>query len=206
MSRAEARRRLRAGLRLFVLVGVALALLGLAGYGIGWVLLTTTLGPTAYLFFRTSSSRPPLAQMREAAVAHGCAVASALFALTVFGVWNRPAVPVLQHETLRQIWAQAVATGLTLLLLELCNVHHAPAAATALLITSGITRPGEPLYGLLISLAALIVAGPLLARTILPQDASAEEAARQAAGSRSTDDQETGGQETGPSRPGDEQG
>jgi hypothetical protein len=52
--------------------------------------------------------------------------------------------------------------GLTLFLLHVLDGHHAPAAATALLIASGIARPGPPLYGLLTGLALVLAIAPLL--------------------------------------------
>lgn len=59
------------------------------------------------------------------------------------------------------------AVGATLGILELTNTHHAPAASTALLVATGLARPGAPLYGLLIGLAGVIALGPLLGRVPL---------------------------------------
>ena len=55
--------------------------------------------------------------------------------------------------------------GLTLLVLELIEAPHPPAAATALLITAGIARPGPPLYGMLVGLLLLIAGAALIAWT-----------------------------------------
>ncbi len=52
--------------------------------------------------------------------------------------------------------------GLTLFLLHLLDAYHPPAAATALVITSGISRPGPPLYGMLTGLALVLTIAPVL--------------------------------------------
>jgi hypothetical protein len=155
------RTRLLGGLRLFVLSALLLAGVGAIGHLIGWVALTTTLGPTAYLLL----SRPESvsARLRSAVTSHVVAIAVGLACLAAFGLWSHPSVAEQHHDTAPQIGAQALAVGLTLFLLHLLDAHHAPAAATALLITSGITRPGPPLYGLLVGLALVLVIAPLLA-------------------------------------------
>ncbi|WP_432106557.1 HPP family protein [Streptomyces sp. AA1529] len=151
-----------AGIRLLVLVGVALTAVGLAGYAAGWVWLTTALGPTAYLLLARSGNES--SQLRTALLGHTTAIACGLACLAAFGLWSHPSVVETGHESLRQIGAQAVAVGLTLLGQTLLRVEHPPAAATALLITSGITRPGYPLFGLLAGLALLLVLVAVLAR------------------------------------------
>ncbi|MEU3191996.1 HPP family protein [Streptomyces sp. NPDC006992] len=151
-----------AGVRLLVLAAVALTAVGLAGYAAGWVWLTTALGPTAYLLLAHPGSEA--SQLRSALLGHTIAIACGLACLAAFGLWSHPSVVEAGHESLPQIGAQAVAVGLTLLGQTLLRVEHPPAAATALLITSGITRPGYPLYGLLAGLALLLVLVAVLAR------------------------------------------
>ncbi|MBS2964373.1 HPP family protein [Actinocrinis puniceicyclus] len=148
--------RLITGLRLLVLGGVLLAGVGLIGHAVGSVWLTTTTGPTAYLLLAhpdTAGSR-----LRSAVAGHTAAVACGLAALAAFGLWNHPSIVEQRHDTLTQIAAQAIAVGCTLLALAVLDAHHPPAAATALLIASGIARPGAPLYGMLAGLA-LTLAG-----------------------------------------------
>ncbi|MFI7241639.1 HPP family protein [Streptomyces qinglanensis] len=151
-----------AGVRLLVLVGVALTAVGLAGYAAGWVWLTTALGPTAYLLLARPGNEA--SRLRSAFLGHTAAIVCGLACLAAFGLWNHPSVVEAGHESLPQIGAQAVAVGLTLLGQTLLRVEHPPAAATALLITSGITRPGYPLYGLLAGLALLLILVAALAR------------------------------------------
>ncbi|MBO8191495.1 HPP family protein [Streptomyces oryzae] len=151
-----------AGVRLLVLSAFALTVVGLVGGGVGWVWLTTALGPTAYLLLAHPESEG--SQLRSAVLAHAAAIACGLACLAAFGLWNHPSVAETHRESLRQTGAQALAVGVTLLLLTLLRAPHPPAAATALLITSGITRPGKPLYGMLAGLALVIVLSAVLAR------------------------------------------
>jgi hypothetical protein len=156
-----ARSRLPGGLRLFALSALLLAGVGAIGHLIAWVALTTTLGPTAYLLLAHPES--VTARLRSAVTGHTVAIAVSLACLAVFGLWSHPSVAEQHHDTAPQIGAQALAVGLTLFVLHMSDTHHAPAAATALLITSGITRPGPPLYGLLVGLALVLAIAPLLA-------------------------------------------
>ncbi|MFD8965595.1 HPP family protein [Streptomyces sp. NPDC059568] len=152
--------RLRTGARLFLLSATALVIVGAIGQAVGWVLLTTTLGPTAYILL--AHPHTEAAQVRSSVLGHTCATASGLLCLAAFGLWPYPSTVGQRTDSWHQIGAEALAVGLTLFLLVLLNAHHPPAAATALLITSGIARPGPPLYGMLTGLALLIAAAALL--------------------------------------------
>lgn len=155
------RGRLKAGVRLFVLSGLVLAALGIVGHYAGWVLVTTTVGPTLYILLAHPNSRA--SSFRSGVVGHCCAVVVGLAALAAFGLWHHPSVPQAGHDTPTQIGAEALSVAATLFLLTVLDAHHPPAAATALLITSGIARPGPPLYGMLVGLCAVLLIGPLLA-------------------------------------------
>ncbi|WSR61341.1 HPP family protein [Streptomyces sp. NBC_01198] len=126
------------------------------------MLLTTTLGPTAYLLL--AHPQTEAAQIRRSVLGHAGATVCGLACLAVFGLWRHPSIIEQQHDTWRQIGAQALAVGLTLLVLVLLNAHHPPAASTALLIASGVARPGPPLYGMLTGIALIIAAATLLSR------------------------------------------
>lgn len=154
--------RLLAGARLLVLGGGLLACVGFIGHGLQQVLLTTTLGPTAYLLLAHPDSEQ--AHLRSALLGHGAAVVCGLGCLAAFGLWSHPSIAQTHHDTSPQIWAQAAAVGLTLFFLTVLRAHHPPAAATALLITSGIARPGSGLPGMLIGLGLLIAFAALLSR------------------------------------------
>lgn len=157
------RERLLGGLRLFLLAAAVLAAVGALGHVIEhWVLLTTTLGPTAYMLL--TEGRAGGAQIFGAVLGHATAVACGLAFLAAFGLWSHPSVAEQRKDSWQQVGAQAVAVGLTLALLALSGFHHPPAAATALLITSGIARPGPQLYGMLVGLALLIAGAAALSR------------------------------------------
>ncbi|MFF7651581.1 HPP family protein [Streptomyces sp. NPDC007983] len=150
-----------AGRRLFLTSAALLAVVGAIGRGAGWVTLTATLGPTAYVLLVHPESEA--ARLRNSSLGHLMAIACGLACLAVFGLWQHPSVVEQKYDTWAQIGAQALAVGLTLLLLELIEAQHPPAAATALLISSGIARPGPPLYGMLTGLVLLIAGAALLA-------------------------------------------
>jgi hypothetical protein len=161
------RTRLSSGLRIGLPVGLLLAAVGAAGLlsGTG-VWLTATLGPTAYLI--VAHPRDVTARARNAIVGHGSALVLGLLTLAVFGLWNAPSVAVTHHESWIQIAAQGCAVALTLVVLTVADAHHAPAGATALLVSSGIAAPGLPLLGLVAGLAIVLVVAPLLARLAGP--------------------------------------
>ncbi|WP_073947390.1 HPP family protein [Streptomyces kebangsaanensis] len=161
------RDRLGGGLRLLVLSALLLAGVGAVGRLVGWIVLTTTLGPTAYLLL--AHPRSVSARLRSAVTGHALAVAVGLACLAVFGLWTHPSTAAEQHDTGAQIGAQALSVGLTLFLLHVCEAHHPPAAATTLLITSGISRPGPPLYGMLTGLALVLVIAPLMSSATAPK-------------------------------------
>ncbi|WP_413811064.1 HPP family protein [Streptomyces sp. OE57] len=154
-------RRWAAGRRLFLASAALLAIVGAIGQGVGWIMLTTTLGPTAYVLLAHPESEA--ARLRNSSLGHMVATVCGLACLAVFGLWEHPSVAEQKSDTWPQIGAQALAVGLTLLALELIEAQHPPAAATALLITSGIARPGPPLYGMLLGLVLLIAGAALIA-------------------------------------------
>lgn len=167
---AVSRRWATAG-RLFLTSAALLAAVGTIGQGTGWVVLTATLGPTAYLLL--SEPENESAMLRGSLLGHLVATACGLACLAVFGLWDHPSVVEQKRDTWSQIGAQALAVGITLLVLELINARHLPAAATALLIASGIARPGPPLYGMLTGLALLIAGAALIAWLTRRQGAAA---------------------------------
>jgi hypothetical protein len=149
-------------LRCLLVTGVLLAVAGLAGHYLAWPLLTATLGPTAYVFAAHPGTET--ARFRNAVVGHGLAVGVGVGALAVFGLVHHPSVSALGAPTVKQVAAAALAAGVTVLLLEIVGYHHAPAAATAVLISTGLARPGRPLIGLVVGLAVVVALGPLLGR------------------------------------------
>ena len=148
------------GLRLLVLVGGLLLGIAIASRQLGVGLLTAALGPTAYMFAAHPDTEA--ARVRNAVVGHSTAVASGLASLALFGLFWSPLPIESSRFGPMQDGAVALAVGLTLLVLELTRSHHAPAAATAVLVASGLADPGPKLVGLVLGLAAVAMAAPLL--------------------------------------------
>lgn len=146
--------------RLAAAAGAVLTVVGVIDRYGHWPLLTATLGPTAYLFAAHPSEET--ARRRNAIVGHATAILSALAALGIFGLWNEPSEALLGHIRLSQAFATGAALAATLLILEIIDCHHAPAAATAVLITTGLAQPGRELLALVCGLALLIGLSPLL--------------------------------------------
>ncbi|MGC1184300.1 MAG: HPP family protein [Candidatus Dormiibacterota bacterium] len=170
LTRAE---RVGTALRYFLLTAVLVGVVGLAGRLLAWPLITSTVGPTAYVFAADPQSEA--ARRRNAIIAHGIAICVGVASLAVFGLLRHPSVSVLGAPSWSQIGAAALATGLTLFLLQLAGSHHAPAAATALLVSTGLAKPGPGLIGLVLGLSVVIALGPLMGRWPLARAAAARD-------------------------------
>ena len=154
--------RLTLGVRYFLLTGVLVGAVGVAGRFLVWPLLTSTIGPTAYVFAAHPDSQA--ARFRNVLAGHSVALGCGLAALAIFGLTRYPPISTTGSPSLRQVVAVVTGVGFTVLVLELVSSHHAPAAATALLITTGLAKPGAPLIGLVLGLAIVIALGPLVGR------------------------------------------
>ncbi len=161
------------GLRYLLLTGALVGAVGIAGRFLAWPLLTSTVGPTAYVF--AAHPRSENSRFRNALVGHGVAIGCGLAALAVFGLVRYPSVSQTGSPSAAQVAASVLGVGLTVFLLELAGSHHAPSAATALLITTGLAKPGSPLIGLVLGLAVVISLGPLIGRIPLDRNASIRE-------------------------------
>jgi len=162
--------RLALGVRYLLFTGVSVGAVGIAGRYLAWPLLTSTIGPTAYVF--AAHPRSEAARFQNALFGHAVAIACGLGALIVFGLVRHPSVGETGSPSLSQAAAAAAAVGMTVFLLETVGSHHAPSAATALLITTGLAKPGAPLIGLVLGLAIVIAIGPLIGRIPFPRGAS----------------------------------
>lgn len=149
-------------LRLLLQSTLLVGVVGFMGHSFGLILLTSTVGPTACLMLAHRDD--VTARLRNAVIGHGVAIGCGLACLAMFGLWHQPPMTEPGHATLGRAAASALATGLTLSLLTLLGSHHAPAAATALLISTGIARPGLPLYGLMTGLVLTMILATALAQ------------------------------------------
>lgn len=150
------------GLRYLLLTGVLVGVVGIAGRYLAWPLLTSTVGPTAYVFAAHPESEA--AKFRNALVGHAVAIACGLVCITIFGLVPSPSMTATGFPSGAQVAASVLAVAMTMFLLELAGSHHAPSAATALLVTTGLARPGSPLIGLVLGLAIVIALGPLVGK------------------------------------------
>lgn len=164
------------GLRYLMVTGALVAAVGIAGRFLAWPLLTSTVGPTAYVF--AAHPRTESARFRNALIGHGVAIACGLGALAAFGLVQYPSLSEAGTPSAAQVGAAVFGVGLTVFILELAGSHHAPSAATALLITTGLAKPGSPLIGLVLGLAIVIALGPLIGRVPFARSALREDQSR----------------------------
>lgn len=161
--------RVEVAVRYLLLTGVVVGVVGAVGHWLAWPLITSTAGPTAYMF--AAHPEAETSRFRNALIGHTVAVGAGLSSLVVFGLLHHASVSTTGAPTWAQAGAAAVAAGVTVAVLELFDSHHAPAAATALLVATGLAKPGTPLIGLVLGLAIVITAGPLLGRVPLARGA-----------------------------------
>lgn len=147
--------RLVTGLRMAVLAGGSLCLVGLAGTFAGIPMLTSTLGPTAYLFF--AQPGPRWDRLRGAAEGHAVGIVAGLIGFAAAGRWHIETAYLFHANTVSEAFAVAIGLAITLLVLHLLRAHHPPAAASAVLVASGLAGPGRLLIGLVLGLAALFL-------------------------------------------------
>ncbi|GAA4623534.1 hypothetical protein GCM10023196_020080 [Actinoallomurus vinaceus] len=154
--------RFMVALRLLIQSGLLVAVIGVVGHFAGLVLVTSTVGPTAYLMLAHPDH--VTARVRNAVAGHGVAIGSGLACAAAFGLWEHPPMTRLGNTTLNQAGATAPATAVTLAALTVMGSHHAPSAATAVLVSSGSAAPGRPLYGLVAGLVLVMILAPALVR------------------------------------------
>lgn len=147
--------------RYIVLTGLALGAVAVADHWLSWLALAGTLGPTSYMLIAHPQSAT--SRLRSAVVGHTLAIAIGLAAVAAWGGWGHAFVGS-QRPALGQAIATALAAGLLLALLEVLDLHHAPASATVILVASSLVPVGRPLAGLAIALAAVIVLAAALTR------------------------------------------
>ena len=87
---AEVVTRIEVAARYLFLTGVIVASVGVAGHWLAWPLITSTVGPTAYVFVAHPESES--SRFRNATVGHAIAVGAGLAALFGFGLLHHPSV------------------------------------------------------------------------------------------------------------------
>ena len=152
--------------RYLCLTALLVGVVGLAGRWLAWPLLTSTVGPTAYLF--AAHPRTEASATTECGHRPRCCRWTRPRCVRALRLGTPPISVQGGDAVVAQVLASAAAVGVTMSVLELLHSHHAPAAATALLITTGLAKPGSPLIGLVVGLAIVVTLGPLCARWPLP--------------------------------------
>lgn len=147
--------------RFLVLTAAGLGAVAVADHWLSWLTLAGTLGPTSYMLIAHPSSAT--ARARNALVGHSMAIAIGLIAVAAWG-GRGDAFTGSHRPGIAQASATALAAALLLALLEILDLHHAPAAATVILVASSIVPVGRPLAGLAIALAAIIALSTALAK------------------------------------------
>ena len=111
----------------------------MAGRFLAWPLLTSTIGPTAYVFAAHPDSEA--ARFRNALAGHSVALGCGLAALAIFGLSTYPSISTTGSPSLHQVVAAVTGVGFTVL----SRNGRRPSrrgAATAILITTGLAKPG----------------------------------------------------------------
>lgn len=147
----------RLGLAIGTVVAVDALLAGLTP----WVLLTSALAPTAYAFVAHPNSADD--ETRNVVLGHGLAVGCGAAMSLAWGLAHTT-LAVTTEPITAEAGAAATAVGLTVFGLHLLRAHHAPAAATALLVGSTLVPLGRPTVGLLIALGLVAILGRVLSR------------------------------------------
>lgn len=162
VTQSAAAVRCQSAIRLLILCGALVLALGALAGVLRQPLLAAAIGPTLYVLLVHPDTE--VAQIRNAIVGHTAAIGAGLASLALLGLWRTPPVLGSGGVPFRRAAAVALSIALTVAALELCGTHHAPAAATSLLVGVGISRPGPGLIGLIVGLVAVIAVTPVVAQ------------------------------------------
>lgn len=155
--------RIHVATRDLVVSGVSVAGVGVLAHAVSWVLLAGAVGPTAYVFAAHPSTET--ARLSNALLGHATAIAVALATLGSFGLCHAQ-IRVTQHPDAAHVASAAIAVGVTVFVLDVARRHHAPAAATAVLVASALIPPGRPVLELAAALVAVSVIGATVAKVV----------------------------------------
>ena len=138
---------------------------GAAGLAMGEPLLFAALGPTALVM--AGSPGHSTARFHNVVLGHLVGLACAWAALLLLGVDDH-ALGVLRAAgavPVGRVWASAFAVALTAVVQPSLRAYHPPAAATALLLTTGAVRAGwQASLHLMVGVLVVALAGRWLQR------------------------------------------
>jgi hypothetical protein len=153
---ARAADRVHLAARDLVLSGVCVAVVGLLAHALSWVLLVGAVGPTAYVFAAHPDAKTT--RLTNALIGHATAILVALATVACFGLWDQR-LSLTGQPNAPTVASAAIAVGVTVCVLDLMGRHHAPAAATAVLVSTTLIPPLQPVAELAAALAAVSVVG-----------------------------------------------
>ncbi|HEU4697813.1 MAG TPA: HPP family protein [Gemmatimonadales bacterium] len=152
---------------------------GLAALATGQLLLFPSLAPTAVL--QAHAPAHPSARYYNIIVSHVVGMAAAFFAVWLFGVADAPSVFAAHAVSAGRVGAAVLAVALGTYLEMRLHAHHAPAAATTMLVALG-SFPATLHSALMIVVGVLVVAAAGEAgRRLHLELAEPDEAAREVA-------------------------
>ena len=121
--------------------GVAAALIivvGAIGFWLHQPWLFAGLGPTILLI--ASNPGHDTARFRSIVVGHLVAIGCAYLALLLLNATSAPSLLAAATMSMPRVWASAGALAMVVIVQPQLRAYHPPAAATALLVTSGAYR------------------------------------------------------------------
>ncbi|MEU6117309.1 HPP family protein [Streptomyces sp. NPDC047117] len=122
--------------------------------------LFPSLGPTAFLLFRTPEA--PTASPRNTVYGHLIGVLAGWSGLAVTGLLDTG--PDLMHVDWRRVLAAVIALGLTCTLMPVFRADHPPAGATTLIVALGLLRSPAELATIMLAVLVLTAQGFLINR------------------------------------------
>lgn len=111
---------------------------GFVGYKLKQPWLFAALGPTVMMMVANPGHETT--RFRAVVVGHLAAIACAYLALLMLDAGGVPALTAAAKSFSPRIWASGAALAMLAIVQPQLRAHHAPAAATALLITLGALR------------------------------------------------------------------
>ena len=146
--------------------GVCAALIivvGAIGFWLHQPWLFAGLGPTILIV--ASNPGHETTRFRSIVVGHLVAIGCAYLALLLLNATSAPSLLAAATMSLPRVWASAGALAMVVLVQPQLRAYHPPAAATALLVTSGAYRmTGKTPLALMAGVLVVAIASELLLR------------------------------------------
>ena len=158
-----------------VLSFIILAACGAIGLALVLPWLFPSMGPTVMLMF--GSPEHPSARARNAAVGHAVGIAVGIGCLFLTGMNGHPSAPQA-GLTPGYVLGAALSVALTMLILQLLKLPHAPAGATTMIISLGVIATPLGILSMAGALALTILAASALVRLLWTPNRPGESAPR----------------------------